>query len=74
MFDERGIIHIGLHVTRGLLVSLSVDHEVRTFVSIGTEEQRTFLFQSIEGDQGEDERCCSYLEIAGFQHGDGILR
>ena len=43
MFDKRGITDVGLHVARRLLVPLSVNHKVRTFVPIGTEQQRTFL-------------------------------
>lgn len=43
MFQKCGITDIGLGVTWSFFVSLSIDHKIRAFVTIGTEKQRTFL-------------------------------
>lgn len=43
MLEKRSVAHIGYTVARRLLVALSVDQEVGTFVTVGTQQQRTFL-------------------------------
>ena len=43
MLEKCGVAHIGYAVARRLLVALSVDQEVGAFVTIGTQQQRTFL-------------------------------
>jgi hypothetical protein len=74
MFDERLVAHIGHHVARRFLVALSINHEIRAFVSIGTQEKRTFLDTTIARRTARSFVGKTHLEIARFKHGYRILR
>ena len=74
VFEERGVTDIGHGVARGLLVPLSVDEEIRAFVSIGSQKNRTFLNRNRRSRSRRTTLVDSDLEIAVFQHGDRILR
>lgn len=51
VFDECGITDIGHDVARRLLVSLSIDEEIGAFVSVGSQENRTFLERQTSPDR-----------------------
>ena len=57
VFEECSIIDIRQGIAGSLLVTLSVDHEIRAFVTVGTEQNGTFLNYetTLESDEQEED-------------------
>ena len=75
VFEECRIVDIGQSVAGSFLVTLSIDHEIRAFVTVGTQQNGTFLNceTTLESDEQEEEKQLN-LKVSCFQHGDRILR
>ena len=75
MLEKCGVAHIGYAIAGRLLVALSVDQEVRAFVTIGAQQQRTFLdeWPSSQVKSSLPYERCAHLEVARLEHGDWIL-